>query len=326
MKAIQIAAPGGPDVLRMGEIPTPRPGPGEVLIRVKAAGVNRADLLQREGRYPPPPGAPATLGLEVAGEIAALGAGASRYPVGTPVCALLAGGGYAEYAAAPEGCTLPIPKGVKLTEAGSLPETAITVWANVFDTGALKSGETFLVHGGTSGIGVMATQLARALGATAYSTAGSLEKCQASERYGASRAINYRDEDFVARIKQLTHGRGVDLILDMIGGSYVARNLDALAPAGRHVSIATQLGVMCEIDIRAIMMKRLVVTGSTLRARAVAEKTALTASVERVVWPLIASGAVKPVVDSWFPLSQAAEAHRRMESSAHIGKILLLPG
>ncbi len=324
MKAITVTAPGGPETLKLTEIATPLPGPGEVLIRVKAAGVNRADLMQREGRYPPPPGAPATLGLEVSGEIAALGAGANRYPVGTPVCALLAGGGYAEYALAPEGCTLPVPKGVRVVDAAALPESVMTVWTNVFEAGALKANESFLVHGGTSGIGVMATQLAHALGATAYSTAGSLEKCQASERLGAKRSINYNDEDFVSRIRQLTQGRGVDVILDMIGGPYLVRNIDALAPGGRHVSIATQLGAKCEINLIAVMVKRAIVTGSTLRGRSVAEKTALTASAEQIVWPLIASGTVRPVVDSTFALSQAAEAHRKMAASTHIGKILLL--
>lgn len=324
MKAITVPAPGGPEQLRLAEIQTPAPGPGEILIRVKAAGVNRADLLQREGRYPPPPGASPILGMEVSGEVAALGAGAKRFPVGTQVCALLPGGGYAEYAVAAEGCTLPLPKGVRVGDAAALPECVITVWANVFEAAGLKANDSFLVHGGTSGIGVMATQLARAMGATAFSTAGSLEKCQASERLGAKRAINYKDEDFVARIKQLTQGRGVDVILDMIGGDYLVRNLETLAPGGRHVSIATQHGVRGEIDLLAVMMKRLVVTGSTLRSRSAAEKAALTAAVERVVWPLIAAGTVRPIVDSTFPLSQAAEAHRRMASSAHIGKILLL--
>jgi putative PIG3 family NAD(P)H quinone oxidoreductase len=306
--------------LSLGEAPVPVPGEGQVLIRVAAAGMNRPDLLQRQGRYPPPPGAPETLGLEVAGEIAGVGAGVTRWKLGDQVCALLAGGGYAEYALAYEGSALPLPKGLSLTKAAALPETVFTVWANVFESGALKPGETLLIHGGASGIGTTAIQMAKAQGARVFVTAGSDEKCAACVKLGADRAINYRTEDFEAVVRE---AGGADVILDMVGAPYAAKNLNAAKPQGRIVMIAHLEGAQAEINLMLIMLKRLTLTGSTLRSRAVAEKARIAAEVEHHVWPWIAAGKLKPVIDSTFPLAQADAAMQRLESSAHIGKIVL---
>jgi putative PIG3 family NAD(P)H quinone oxidoreductase len=323
MTAIGIAKPGGPEMLQPVILPRPEPGPGEILIRVRAAGINRPDVAQRQGRYPPPEGAPDTPGLEVAGEVAALGPGARRYKPGDTVMALVPGGGYAEYCLAAESCALPLPSALTVIEGAALPETFFTVWTNVFARAALKPGEAFLVHGGTSGIGTTAIMLAKAFGATVYTTAGSEEKCAAARALGADRAINYRQEDFVGAVKAATAGRGVDVVLDMVGGDYVARNLKCLAPDGRHVSIAFLNGPKAELFIPDIMTKRLTLTGSTLRPRSVTEKGAIAAALEAQILPLIAAGRIKPVIDRTYPLRQAAEAHRRMESSAHIGKIVL---
>ncbi len=322
MTAIEIETPGGPEALVAGKRPVPAPGAGEVLIQVAAAGVNRPDVLQRKGGYPPPPGASDVPGLEIAGRVAALGEGAKGLKIGDQVTALVTGGGYAEYCPAPVAQCLPIPKGLGLLEAAALPETFFTVWSNVFDRGRLKAGESFLVHGGSSGIGTTAIQLARAMGARVFTTAGSTEKCRACEDLGAERAINYRDEDFVEVIKAET-GQGVDVILDMVGGDYIPRNLKALAPEGRLCIIAFLCGSKATVDFLPLMLKRLTVTGSTLRARDVAFKGAVAESLRAKVWPLIEAGKVKPVIYKTFPLAQAAEAHRLMESSAHIGKIVL---
>ena len=326
MIAIEIREPGGPDVLTPVERPRPSPGAGEVLIKVAAAGVNRPDVFQRRGRYPPPPGASDIPGLEVAGTIVEIGEGVDDWPTGAMVCALVAGGGYAEYCAAPAPQCLPAPRGLALSAAAAVPETFFTVWTNVFERGRLVAGESILIHGGTSGIGTTAIQLARARGAKVFATAGSAEKCAACERLGAHRAINYRDEDFAAAVKSATDNRGVDVVLDMVGGDYFARNVDVLATEGRLVEIATLSGAKAEINIQTMMQRRLTITGSTLRARPVAEKGAIAAAVRREVWPLLESGAVKPVVFKTFPLRQAADAHRLMESSAHIGKIVLTIG
>ncbi|HEY6212690.1 MAG TPA: NAD(P)H-quinone oxidoreductase [Vicinamibacterales bacterium] len=326
MIAIEIREPGGPDVLTPVERPKPSPGAGEVLIKVAAAGVNRPDVFQRRGRYPPPPGASDIPGLEVAGTIVEIGEGVDDWPTGAMVCALVAGGGYAEYCAAPAPQCLPAPRGLALSAAAAVPETFFTVWTNVFERGRLVAGESILIHGGTSGIGTTAIQLARARGAKVFATAGSAEKCAACERLGAHRAINYRDEDFAAAVKSATDNRGVDVVLDMVGGDYFARNVDVLATEGRLVEIATLSGAKAEINIQTMMQRRLTITGSTLRARPVAEKGAIAAAVRREVWPLLESGAVKPVVFKTFPLRQAADAHRLMESSAHIGKIVLTIG
>lgn len=326
MTAIKIAEPGGPEVLMPATLPVPAPGAGEILIRVEAAGVNRPDMVQRQGHYPPPPGAPDTPGLEVAGRVAARGSGAKRYRIGEMVMALVPGGGYAEYCLAAERCALPLPKALSPIEGAAIPETFFTVWTNVFERAALRQGESLLVHGGTSGIGTTAILLAKAFGATVFTTAGADEKCAAAERLGAAKAINYRAQDFVSAIKDATGGRGVDVVLDMVGGDYLARNLKCLAPDGRHVSIAFLNGPKAEIAISDIMLKRLTLTGSTLRPRSVAEKGAIAAALEAKVLPLLASGAIKPVIDRTYPLAEAAEAHRRMESSAHIGKIVLTAG
>ena len=325
MTAIEIQAPGGPEALVPAERPVPAPGPGEVLIQVAAAGINRPDVLQRKGGYPPPPGASDIPGLEIAGSVAALGDGAEGLKVGDQVTALVTGGGYAEYCAAPVPQCLPIPEGLSLTEAAALPETFFTVWSNVFDRGRLQAGESFLVHGGSSGIGTTAIQLARALGSRVFATAGSAEKCRACEDLGAERAINYRDEDFVEIVKSAT-GKGADVILDMVGGDYIPRNLKALAPDGRLCFIAFLGGSKITVDFLPLMLKRLTITGSTLRARDVAFKGAIAANLRETVWPLIEAGKLKPVVHQTFPLAQAAEAHRLMESSAHIGKIVLTTG
>lgn len=326
MAVIEIGEPGGPEALIPAMRPVPQPGPGEVLVRVAAAGVNRPDVMQRRGLYPPPPGASDLPGLEISGTIVALGEGVTRWRRGDRVCALLAGGGYAEYAAAPEGQCLPVPEGVSLEDAASLPETFFTVWSNLFERGYAAPGETVLVHGGTSGIGTTAIQLCRAFGLNVIVTCGTDEKCRTAEELGANAAINYRTEDFVARVRELTDGRGVDVVLDMIGGDYVPKNLSLLANDGRHISIAVQRGNRAEIKLFDIMTRRLVLTGSTLRARSVAFKSALAESLERDVWPLFASGKLKPVIDSRFPLRDAARAHERMEESAHVGKIVLHMG
>jgi putative PIG3 family NAD(P)H quinone oxidoreductase len=324
MIAIEIRAPGGPEVLEPVERPTPVPAPGEVLIKVAAAGVNRPDIFQRLGRYAPPPGASDIPGLEVAGTIEQLGPEVRDWRVGDEVCALVAGGGYAEYCAAPAPQCLPLPRGLDLIAAAAIPETFFTVWTNVFQRGRLQAGESLLVHGGSSGIGTTAIQLARARGARVFATAGSAAKCEACERLGAEHAINYREADFAAVLRDLTGGRGVDVVLDMVGGEYFARNIDVLAVEGRLVEIATLHGVKAELNIQTIMGRRLTVTGSTLRPRPVAEKGAIAAALRQQVWPLLESGAVKPIIHATFPLRDAAEAHRVMESGAHIGKLLLI--
>jgi putative PIG3 family NAD(P)H quinone oxidoreductase len=326
MRYIDMAGPGGPEVLSLATGPVPQPGPGEVLIRVAAAGVNRPDVLQRTGSYPPPPGASPVLGLEVAGTVAALGPDVTEWHMGDPVCALVPGGGYAEYCVAPAPQCLPVPQGVSLVEAAGLPETFFTVWSNVFDRGRLKPGESFLVHGGSSGIGVTAIQLARAFGARVFATAGSPEKCAVCRELGAERATDYRQEDFAAVIKEATQGRGVDVILDMVGGPYIEKNLRSLAVEGRLVQIAFLQGSKVALDLVHLMMRRQTITGSTLRPRSVADKAAIAQSLREKVWPLIEGKQVRPIIDRSFPLAEAAEAHRVMESSAHIGKILLTTG
>ncbi len=323
MTAIEIAEPGGPEVLKPARRPVPEPGDGEVLIRVAAAGVNRPDVMQRKGQYPPPKGASDIPGLEVAGEIVALGGNAGHWRIGDRVCALVAGGGYAEFCTAPAPQCLPVPTSLGDVEAAAIPETFFTVWDNVFTRGGLKGGETLLVHGGSSGIGTTAIQLAKARGATVYVTAGSAEKCAACEALGAARAINYRDEDFVEILKEETGGKGVDVILDMVGGDYTVRNLNALGHGGRLVQIAVQKGTKAEIALHLIMIKQIVFTGSTLRARPVADKAAIAGALRAEVWPLLESGAVKPLIHKTFPLSNAADAHALMDTSAHIGKIVL---
>ncbi|HEX9586102.1 MAG TPA: NAD(P)H-quinone oxidoreductase [Gammaproteobacteria bacterium] len=323
MIAIEITAPGGPEVLKPVTVATPRPGAEDVLVKVAAAGVNRPDVMQRKGMYPPPPGAPDTPGLEIAGEVVAAGAKAAGLGAGDRVCALVAGGGYAEYCVAPAALCLPWPDGMDAVQAAALPETFFTVWTNVFDRGRLRDGERFLVHGGSSGIGTTAIQLAKAFGATVYATAGSAEKCAACENLGADAAINYRDEDFVERIDKLTDGRGVDLILDMVAGDYLPRNLKCLATEGRLVQIALQNGPKVEMNLLPVMLKRLTITGSTLRPRSVAEKAQIARSLREKVWPLLSAGKVKPVIHETFPLARACDAHVLMESSRHIGKILL---
>lgn len=323
MTAIAITEPGGPLVLKPEKRDLPVPGEGEILIKVRAAGVNRPDVLQRKGAYPPPKGASDLPGLEAAGEVAALGPGVARWRVGDLVTALTPGGGYAEYVAAPETSALPIPHGFTFTEAAAIPETFFTVWHNVFQRGGLRPGESFLVHGGSSGIGTTAIQLAHAFGTLVVTTAGSADKCAACMRLGADHAINYRDEDFVAAAKAATDGKGVDLILDMVGGSYVARNYEAAAVEGRIVQIATLGGAKAETDHSKLMVKRLTHTGSTLRPRTTAFKGEIAAELEAQVWPLLAVRKVAPVMDMIFPLSEAWRAHERMEEGDHIGKIVL---
>jgi putative PIG3 family NAD(P)H quinone oxidoreductase len=302
----------------------PEPAADEVLIRVAAAGVNRPDIFQRRGRYAPPPGASDIPGLEVAGVIEALGPGVTALQLGDQVCALVSGGGYAEYCAAPAPQCLRVPRGMDIVTAGAIPETFFTVWSNVFQRGRLTQGESIIIHGGSSGIGTTAIQLAKARGARVFATAGSPDKCAACEGLGAERCINYRDGDFVTEVRALTGGRGVDVILDMVGGDYFARNIDALAVEGRLVEIATLHGVKAELNIQTIMGRRLTITGSTLRPRPVADKGAIAAELRDQVWPLLESGAVKPIIHATFPLRDAAGAHRMMESSAHIGKLLLV--
>ncbi|MEO0546115.1 MAG: NAD(P)H-quinone oxidoreductase [Pseudomonadota bacterium] len=323
MAAISITQPGGPDVLQPVSLPVPDVKPGEVLIAIKAAGVNRPDVLQRLGGYPPPPGAPETPGLEVSGVVVATGEDTSIWSVGDSVCALVTGGGYAEYVCAQQSHCLPIPEGYSFEQAAALPETFFTVWHNVFQRGALKSGESILIHGGTSGIGTTAIQLAKAFGARVFTTAGSDEKCQACLDLGAHCAINYRTEDFVAGVKDETQKRGVDVILDMVGGSYISRNMDAAATDGRIVQIAFLGGSKAEVDFTRLMLKRLTLTGSTLRARDIKFKAALAAELKEHVWPLLAAGEVAPVMHAQFPLAQATAAHTMMEESKHVGKIVL---
>jgi len=325
MRCIEISSPGPPDVLKLVERPDPVPSRGEVLIRVAAAGVNRPDVMQRRGMYPPPPGASDLPGLEVAGTIQSLGEGVTEWRAGDRVCALVSGGGYAALCVAPAPQCLPVPAGMDLTAAAAVPETFFTVWTNVFDRGRLRAGEYALFHGGSSGIGTTAIQLAAARGARVLATAGSDEKCRACERLGAERAINYRTEDFVDVVKQLTNGRGVDLILDIVGGDYIARDLAALAVEGRLVVIGFMGGDTATIDFRRILGRRLTITGSTLRPRSVEEKGQIAAALRREVWPLLESGKVKPQIYRTFPLEDAAAAHRLMESSEHIGKIVLTP-
>jgi putative PIG3 family NAD(P)H quinone oxidoreductase len=323
MTAIGIKIPGGPEALAPEERPAPVPGPTELLVRVKAAGVNRPDVMQRKGQYPPPPGAPDIPGLEIAGEIIAVGNKVTRWKTGEKVCALVSGGGYAEFCVTDEATALPVPKGFSFVEAAALPETFMTVWHNVFERGALKAGETLLVHGGSSGIGTTAIMLAKAFGAKVFATAGSADKCEACRKLGADVAIDYNKEDFVAVIKETTGKKGVELILDMIGGDYVDRNYEAAAVEGRIVQIATQKGTKVNSDLRRLMLKRLTHTGSTLRARSVADKAAIARALVAAVWPLLEAGKIRPVIDSTYPLAKASEAHARMETSLHIGKIML---
>lgn len=322
MTAIAIRAPGGPEVLVPEQIETPVPAVGQVLIKVAAAGVNRPDILQRQGGYPPPAGASLTPGLEVAGEVVAVGEGVRRYGIGDKVCALVPGGGYAEYCVAAEDNALPVPNGMSLTEAAGLPETYFTVWTNVFQRGRLQAGETFLVHGGTSGIGSTAIMLAKQFGAKIIATAGSDEKCADCLKLGADVAINYRTQDFVEVIK--AQGLTADLVLDMVGGDYVARNFKVMAVEGRIVQIAFQQGSKIEIDLLPIMLKRLTLTGSTLRPRTVTQKAEIARELEAKVWPLLAAGKCRPLVHATFPLVEAAKAHAMMESSVHTGKIILI--
>ncbi|OOQ58101.1 NAD(P)H-quinone oxidoreductase [Mucilaginibacter pedocola] len=324
MQAIIITQPGGPEVLQLGERPTPLYASGEVLIKVMAAGVNRPDVFQRKGNYPPPDGAPKDIpGLEVAGIVAKVGSGVSRWQVGDKVCALVWGGGYAEYCTAPGGQCLPIPGNLSFSEAASLPETFFTVWSNVFDRAALQPSESLLVHGGSSGIGVTAIQMAKALGSTVYVTAGSDDKCKFCETLGADKAINYKTENFTEAIGTLTGGKGVNVILDMVGGSYTAQNIKCLADDGRLVMINAVEGNKVEINLSEIMRRRLTITGSTLRARNADFKSAIAKKLEQHIWPLLASRQIKPVIYKTFLLKDAAKAHELMESSEHIGKIVL---
>ncbi len=323
MNAIEISSPGGPEVLKPVEIPLPRPAPGQVLIRVAGAGVNRPDVMQRLGLYPPPEGAPATPGLEVAGAIVAAGPGAQRFAVGDAVCALVPGGGYAAYCVADESNCLPVPSVLSPLEAAGIPETFFTVWSNVFDRAGLKAGEVFLVHGGSSGIGTTAIMLAGAFGARVFTTAGSADKCAFCEKLGAERAINYNSEDFVEIVRQASDGHGADVILDMVGGDYIERNYKVAAREGRIVSIAFLNGATADVDFRPLMLKRLTHTGSTLRIRSIAFKAAIAARLEARVWPLIEAGSIAPVIDATFPLEQAAKAHARLEAGQHKGKIIL---
>jgi putative PIG3 family NAD(P)H quinone oxidoreductase len=323
MTAIEISAPGGPQVLKPVEMRRPYPGEGELLIRVEGAGINRPDILQRKGLYPPPPGAPETPGLEIAGTVAVAGRGTSRYREGDRVCALVAGGGYAQYCIAAEPNALPVPQGLSSIEAAAIPETFFTVWTNVFQRGRLQPGETLLVHGGSSGIGTTAIMLAKAFGATVFTTAGSDDKCAACVGLGADRAINYMSEDFADVVNRETSGHGADVILDMVGGDYIERNYKAAAFEGRIVSIAFLNGATAEVNFMPLMLKRLTHTGSTLRARSVDEKAQIARELEAKVWPLLGAGKIKPLIDSEFPLAEAAAAHARMETSRHIGKIVL---
>lgn len=323
MKTIVIREPGDPEALTCQDLARPEPSAGEVLIKVAAAGVNRPDVLQRMGLYPPPPGVSNIPGLEVAGEIAALGEGVSQWSIGDKVTALTAGGGYAEFALAHEGSCMRAPKGLSMTEAACIPETFMTVWHNVFERGALKAGESFLVHGGSGGIGSTAIQLAAHFGARVFATAGSDEKCAYCEDLGAERAINYNTQSFVKEVKELTYKRGVDVILDMVGGAYVQDDIACAAEDGRIVQIAYLKGARIQLDLMPLMLKRLTLTGSTLRPRKLEFKARIAKELQQKVWPLLETGAVRIVIDKTFPLEQAAEAHRRMESNAHMGKIAL---
>jgi NADPH2:quinone reductase len=327
MRVIQLTGFGGTEVLKISEAETPRPGTGEVLIRVAAAGINRADLSQRQGHYPPPPGASEILGLEVAGEIVALGTGTERrWNIGDKVCALVPGGGYAEYCVAHCGCCLPVPENMELTSAASLPEAAFTVWANLFDPQRIFPGDRFLMQGGTSGIGTFAIQAAKAFGATIAATAGSPKKCAFLLELGCERAFCYREEDWVSGVLEWSGGNGVDVVLDMVGGDYFAKHIKVLAKDGRLVHIATVAGNKVELDLRALMAKRLIITGSTLRSRSVEEKRKLRDGIERNLWPLVLEGRIRPILDSVFPMGDAATAHELMQSSMHIGKIVLRLG
>ncbi|MCR9213793.1 MAG: NAD(P)H-quinone oxidoreductase [Proteobacteria bacterium] len=323
MTAIEISEFGGPEVLVPAKRPVPEPGHDEILIKVAAAGVNRPDVLQRLGGYAPPPGASDIPGLEISGTVAALGAGVTRYKVGDKLCALVAGGGYAEYCVAPEAQCLDVPDGFDLIQAAAIPETFFTIWTNVFDRGRLTGGETFLVHGGASGIGTTAIQLAKSFGARVFTTASTDEKCREIEKLGAERAINYKNEDYVEVVKELTGGRGVDLILDMVGGDYIQRNISALAVGGRLVYIAFLGGAVAEVNFAPVMLKRLTITGSTLRPQSIQAKSDIGRRLEEKVWPMLSAGTVAPVMDSEFPLTEAAKAHARIDDSAHIGKIVL---
>ena len=325
MTAIGIAQPGGPEVLEARTVPVPEPGSGQLLVAVAAAGVNRPDVLQRMGLYPAPKGASEIPGLEIAGKVVATGPDTGRFAVGDSVCALVSGGGYAEFCLADDVAALPVPASLNLVQAAALPETFFTVWHNVFERGALAAGEWLLVHGGSSGIGTTAIQLASALGAKVLTTAGSPEKCKACEKLGAVRAINYREEDFVDVVKGATDGHGADVILDMVGGDYIERNFKAAAPDGRIVQIAFLGGAKAEVDFTRLMLKRLTFTGSTLRARPLAVKGAIAEALVDRVWPLLEVGKISPVIDATFALSDASEAHRHMEARAHIGKIVLTP-
>jgi NADPH2:quinone reductase len=323
MKAIRVENPGPSYRLVLGELPKPSPQKGEVLIKVAAAGLNRADLAQALGNYPPPPGAPETLGLEVSGSVEDVGAGVTDVRKGDTVCALLAGGGYAEYAVAPAACILPVPKGTDLVAAAALPEVHFTVWTNLMDTARLRAGESVLIHGGSSGIGTAAIQLCTARGHKVFVTAGDKDKCKACEKLGAARAINYREDDFVEITRQATNGAGIDVILDMVGGDYIERNFRAAARLGRIVNIAFQKGIKAEVNFAPMMMKRLSFMATTLRARTNAEKGAIRDALLAEVWPLVEEARIKPVVDRLFPLAEAQAAHARMAASGHIGKILL---
>ena len=326
MTAIDPAEPGGPEVLVPVTRPVPRPGPGEVLIRVAAAGVNRPDVMQRQGNYPPPPGASSILGLEVAGEVVALGEGVESTWEGQSVCALVTGGGYAEYCAAPAGQCLPVPHALSMTQAAAIPETLFTVWTNLFERAYAVEGDTVLVHGGTSGIGTMAIMLGRIFGLTVIVTVGSDAKAARALEIGAAHAINYATQDYVAEVKRITEGRGVQAVLDMIGGDYFARNLKCLADDGRHVSIASQRGAEATFRIFDVMRRRLTLTGSTLRGRSVEFKTLVADEIGRQVWPHVTEGRLKPIIDATFPLARAADAHRRMDGGEHVGKIVLTMG
>lgn len=324
MTVIEAKGAGGPEVLVPAERPVPVPGPGEILIKVEAAGINRPDVFQRQGLYPPPKGAPDILGMEVAGKVVALGPGTTRFKGGDPVCALIGGGGYAEYAVAPETATLPIPQGLSMVEAAALPETVFTVWHNIFERAALKPGEWLLVHGGASGIGTTAIPIAAALGAKVMATVGSAEKAHVCRELGATRAINYHEDDFVEAVHETTGGNGADVILDMVGGDYVERDLKAAALEGRIVQIAFLKGSKVELDLMRLMLRRLTLTGSTLRVQSAEAKARMAKAIEERIWPLIDEGKFSPVIDSTFPLKDAADAHRRIDDPAHIGKIVLV--
>jgi putative PIG3 family NAD(P)H quinone oxidoreductase len=326
MTAIAISAPGGPEVLVPEQRPVPQPGPGEVLIRVAAAGVNRPDVLQRMGFYPPPPGASDLPGLEIAGTIVAVGPGGDPELLGQAMCALVAGGGYAEYCTAPVGSCLPVPKGFSMVEAAALPETVFTVWHNLFERAWVKDGETVLVHGGTSGIGTTAIGLCKLFDIKIIVTCGSADKCAAALALGADLAVDYSSEDYVEAVKAFTGGKGVNAVLDMVGGDYVPRNLECLADDGRHVTIAFQRGAKVEIDISQVMRRRLMMTGSTLRARSADFKAALADEIHRTLWPRLAEGGWKPAMDQIFPLADASSAHARMQAGEHVGKIVLTVG